>query len=208
MRAGAYAIGALLALLPIGAHAQSTKPRPSRDTAAPGNGWSAPAPPIIAGIGAGPAWPHCRRCDLPLGVGVRGFALLVPVMPLAIGLTATHGQFGSKSAFTFVGPELELSSGFGRTWQLELWLAVGSGTSAVSDCGGSGGTAAEVGIRLGRRITSRTRVSLSVSASDMGHTDCLLLAGDSGSTGDRRPAYVEGTTLVLLDFAYDVVAAR
>lgn len=170
---------------------------------------AAPPPGFIAGAGVGPAFARCDACDGTPGVGGRVFAIVPLIIPLGLGFTAEHERFfAPEGGYTFAGPMLVFSSGFGRTWQAELWAALGFTSSVVEPDVGPPDGGPQVGFRLGRRITPRTRLCVSISsASTFGFTSSGG-GSSSGQASSELAAYVDGAVLLAAELAYDVAPAR
>lgn len=168
-------------------------------------------PRLIAGFGLGPAFASCEACELPVGVGFRAFASVPVLTPLALGFTVEHERFdlwnGSEGGYTFLGPTLVLSNGFGRTWQVEVWGAAGRGVSAVDDMGFDGGLAFQAGLRLGREISPTIRLCLAASIAT---TVVGPPGGGSFTAGEedsRSADYLDGARLFTLELELDLVPA-
>jgi hypothetical protein len=93
---------------------------------------------------------------------------------------------------------LALGTGFGRTWQLEAWFAVGWGDAERQ------GTGIQGGIRLGARILPGMRLGASFSGSRIpGRGRAEATAGGSGSSYPGL-YFFTGANLLSIDVEWDL----
>jgi len=168
-------------------------------------------PHVLTGLGAGPAWPsvsdcpYGQHCDLPVGLGLRGWAWAPLVDGFAMGAVVDHLRvpwtFERTSSFTFAGGGFSFGSGYSPRLALALWVALGKGfSSAAGQCVGSSSLGAELGARVDSRVARRLRAGVSISVTGRG-----AFGGCSGASAGSNVvgAPITSQTFLSADFTYE-----